>query len=466
MPAPKETDTQTWRILLFAHEGSELLLFQKPAGLGLPRLRIPRWQRVAPNLNAETKRLWNLETVCLFPFEVPGSGAAPLEKYHVMELVDPVGLARRVPGALEIAGLRDDSFADPQDLVAVRQTMAGGKASLPAECRGPFASFGSFRKVFTWVRDRLECEGLRFDGRFHQLQAGASFALIRFPTDRGAAWFKAVGEPLTREFRLTQEIAARFPLHLPTPIATCAEWNGWLMRESEGQDLASGEVHDWERAARSLADLQIASVGHRRAILAAGAHDVRTDRLLELAPAFFEVMTGVMARQGKPTPPPLGARTIREVREQVVRVLEKLAGAGLPDSLNHLDLNPGNVIVEGEKITFLDWAEAAVGNPFFSLEYLRQHFRRMLPGHADREAGLIRSYLSRWPGLTGREADRVAAMAPLAALFAYAVSVLPWKQPGLEDRPDLCGFLRSLVRRMNSECQQLTAGAGEVRAGT
>ena len=39
---PTEYDTDTWRVLLFAGNGAELLLLQRPLGLGLPVLQIPR----------------------------------------------------------------------------------------------------------------------------------------------------------------------------------------------------------------------------------------------------------------------------------------------------------------------------------------------------------------------------------------------------------------------------------------
>src|SRR4029453_4334558 len=84
--------TSAWRILLFARNGAELLLLRSPSGIRLPELHIPEWQRIVPNLNAEAKRLWSLDTVCLFPFDVPHSeGTAGNSKYYVMEVLKPGG---------------------------------------------------------------------------------------------------------------------------------------------------------------------------------------------------------------------------------------------------------------------------------------------------------------------------------------------------------------------------------------
>src|SRR5277367_3002566 len=223
---PEETDA--WRILLFGRKGTELLLLRGTSGFRLPELRIPRWQRIAPNLNAEVKRLWGLDAVSVFPFDVePTALASGGRKYHIMEVCELEELARVAPDFLLVSVLEEALFADRRDFIAVQQGMGFEGASLAEEYRGPFSEFGSFQRIRAWVEAQILPLGLRWDGCFRQLQASAFFALIRFQTDRSAVWFKAVGEPNTREFRVTMELTARFPSHLPASIATCSDWNAW-----------------------------------------------------------------------------------------------------------------------------------------------------------------------------------------------------------------------------------------------
>jgi len=47
---------------------------------------------------------------------------------------------------------------------------------------------------------------------------------------------------------------------------------------------------------------------------------------------------------------------------------------------------------------------------------------------------------------------------PLAAVFAYA-SALPWNDASLNRKLHLAGYLRSMVRRMHHEVQQLESRA-------
>jgi hypothetical protein len=300
---------------------------------------------------------------------------------------------------------------------------------------------------------------LRLDGTFRQLQATASFALIRFATNRGAVWFKAVGDPNLREFPITRLLATRLSHYVPELLATKPDWNAWLATEAQGQSLfESSEPTTWCRTAEFLAQLQIASLEHIPDFLAAGAHDLRSRELLKVVGPFFFAMEEIMQAQTKTTVPKLGKLEICGVREQVSEALYRLEEAGIPNSLNHLDLNSCNVIVSTSRCTFLDWAQAAVANPLFSLEYLRQQFLQIFPGRIQDEGAFRNSYMNRWkPILTGQTASDVLPLIPLTAAFAFAVSVLPWNDPNLCRRPQVAAVSRSLVRRMYRESEQLRA---------
>ena len=458
MTVKEEIDV--WRVLLFGRCGTELLVLRTPSGLRLPDLRVPRGQRVAPNLNAEAKRLWKLDTVCLLPFETAHSDLSAADgKYHVMELCGPEELARVAPDFMELSAVKEGSFADPRDYLTVQRGMGLAATGLEEECRGPFSEFGAFGRISAWVEQQLRPLGLRLDGNFRQLQATASFALIRFGTNRGAVWFKAVGVPNLREFSITRSLTAAFPQYLPELLAAKTDWNAWLTSEAPGQGLfESSDPATWCRAAEVLAELQIASLQHTPELLAADAHDVRPEKLLSAVDPFFLVMEETMQAQTRTTVPKLSKQEIRTVGERVTEALLELEEAGIPEALNHLDLNPCNVVVSTSSCTFLDWAEAAVGNPFFSLEYLRQQFLQVFPGPVEAERDFTHAYANRWKPILGEKitGDWLRLM-PLTAAFAFAASTLSWNDPKMSQRPKVAAFLRSLVRRMHRESKQIRA---------
>jgi hypothetical protein len=355
--------------------------------------------------------------------------------------------------------LKEEYFADARDFLAVQRGMRLESTGWEANSRGPFSQLGAFVRISAWVEEQLRPFGLRLDGRIRQLQATASFALIRFATNRGAVWFKAVGDPNLREFSITRSLTRRLPRYLPELLAVKTDWHAWLTREAPGRGLfESPDPVTWSQAAEILAELQIASLDHRTELLAAGVHDVRSQKLLNAVEPFFLVMEEIMLAQTKTTVPKLTKQEISAVREHVTEALHRLEDYGIPNALNHLDLNPCNIIVSPSGCTFLDWAQAAVGNPFFSLEYLRQQFLHLFPGRIGAERDFVNSYVNGWkPILADKFAETLLDLMPLAAAFAFAASALPWDDPKMSRRPELAAFLRSLVRRMQRESDQLRA---------
>jgi len=131
----------------------------------------------------------------------------------------------------------------------------------------------------------------------------------------------------------------------------------------------------------------------------------------------------------------------------------------MPNALGHLDLNPWNIIVSANGCVFLDWAEAYVGHPFFSLEYLLQHFRREVGEDAVLESEVVNAYTAPWRQLFSDDRTREAlALTPLAAVFAYAAGTDEWKDETRLRDLSVVAYFRSLARRMNREAIQFIEG--------
>src|ERR1700751_1205675 len=226
MQNAKEAVSESWRILLFAQNATELFLTRSPSGLRLPEFRIPCQQRAAAHLNAKAKRLWKLDTVALSPLEVQTpEAAAQRYKYHTMEVYRPEDPSLVARNFLPVSGLQKKTFADRNDFLAVRQAMRRHDEAVGDRNPGPFSEVGFFQNLCNWVQAQLGRLGLRWDGNFCQLHGNASFSLIRFQLERGAAWFKAVGPPNRKEFFITTTLAACFPEYLPELLATHHAWH-------------------------------------------------------------------------------------------------------------------------------------------------------------------------------------------------------------------------------------------------
>ncbi len=287
-----------------------------------------------------------------------------------------------------------------------------------------------------------------------------SFSLIRFETNGPAVWFKAVGEPNLREFPITLKLVPTcLPKYLPELLGGRADWNGWLSLEAPGTNLReTREIAVWQSAAESLARLQVESVAKTESILDAGAHDLRTETLSGLVQPFLAVIAQLMERQTKVPPPVLNHAELSLLGVRILDSLTLLGELGIPDALGHLDLNPGNIIVSADRCAFIDWAEAHVGHPFLSFEYSAWSIS------AARSVQMLRlkpdwNAPSAPRGGNCFRAKSIAealTLAPLAAVFAYAVGNDAWKDHDRLKGEKVAGYFRSLARRMNREAMQFT----------
>lgn len=453
MCMPTQLDHDLFRILLYRKDATEILVETKPDGLHLPLVSVPAHTRTAEQITTAIQHMWNLETCCLFPLSREGSSEARV-RYQVAEAchIDADVPARMK--SLAVASLSPDAFEDSSQYEAIERSIAALDQYRNGQLSGTFGKPGWLRAVTEWVETLAAKAGLSLTGKFRQLNASPTFSLIRFETDGPALWFKAVGEPNLHEYSIILKLTAAFPDFVPRTVGSRPEWNAWLTLEAEGAPLdARSPASAWGAAAENLALLQISSLGRRFELIESGCKDLRPWALRSLVEPFFNSMTELMERQTKRSPAPLSRHELLALGREISSALEQLEVDGLPNALGHLDLNPGNVLVSDSRCVFLDWAEAYVGPPCFSLQYLIEHYRRLRRKDLPRE--IVASYTKQWARFASpREIETSLHLAPLLAAFAYAAPDLVYRSCD-GARPESPRFFRALARRMKRESDYL-----------
>jgi hypothetical protein len=457
--ARQQTEASVHRVILFASQGEELHVLPEPGRLRLPEVSIPIHQRIAEHLTSSVYRDWSQHAVSLFGLQTSSTDSEA--RYEVMESIDrqrsdDAGLRR-----VSLSSLRDCQFEQSTDAMAVARAVAECKEYAAGTKQGPFGRLGWFAELREWVRDQIAPAGFVLNGRFRQINASPAFSLVRFETNGPAVWFKAVGEPTLREVPITLALAKYFPGFVPHIMAMREDWNGWLAIEAEGaHPTESSDIRVWRKIAAALAELQIASVGRTLHLLDAGCRDARVCTLAKIVGPFFEVMADLMERQTKESPLPLSRSEILDLETQIQDALSEVANSGIPDTIGHLDFNPGNILANHDRCVFLDWAEACAGHPFLTFQYLLEHLRRHHQRDDSWEGTLTSDYVNHWcsffpPG----DIAKALRASPLAAVFAYAACGDAWRDPEHSNRPESAPQLRSLTRRMKREADLLVAGA-------
>lgn len=446
-------ETEMFKVIVPRHLNSEVLLVPDGNTFVLPSVQVPKWSRVTPHICERMLEMSGMRTICLFYPELQKTSNESSAQYMVAESTDP---------SWEPIGLRWisrdklwKSLGASEEARSVETALATGDAYNAGTLHGNFARSDWFHELIAWVQTHLDRYGLIATGEFRQLNCGPTFSLVRLETTGPAVWFKAVGEPNLREFPISTTLANHFPGFVPTLIATHPSWNGWLTFEADGSVLdEQSDVATWQVAAGTLAQLQIESRKRVPALLEAGCRKMDITRLLDQIGPFFEVMVDLMARQTKLSPPPLTPEALHTLAEQLKEACTFLANLNLPDTLGHLDFNPGNVIGSPTACVFLDWAEAYVGHPFYTFEYLREQLSRIHPDKKAWQSEVTSCYLDPWNSFSsGDEAARAFEVTPLVAVLAYALTNDMWKDSEILQNPKLAGYFRSLVRRMQHEAQ-------------
>jgi hypothetical protein len=219
--------------------------------------------------------------------------------------------------------------------------------------------------VHEWIRVQAERLGLELAGEIDQPHVMPWSTVLRVPTPSGPVWFKANVPGLVHEAAVVEILAARRPELLPELLAADVE-RGWMLQSDAGTKLREllAETHDfevWQQILPLYSELQMAAAEDRNRLLAAGA----PDRRLSVLPGQFEELV-----DDRETLVSLTDDELERLRTLVTRIeaeCRELESYALPETIQHDDLHDGQVFVRDRRYVFLDWGDACVSHPFFTL---------------------------------------------------------------------------------------------------
>src|SRR3984885_3032354 len=373
MNSVHKTERDTCRLIITRRNASEVLLLPSGRSWSLLSVEILRGERIAEQLTAQLHAQCGFQAYCLFMSSTATSDRAPQNgRCAVMETLKQNDNAPAGTQWVPLAAVErwDEHTTDAALRESIRQLRTHQRKS----STGPFARPGWFRDLFQWAQEQIDPLGLRTTGYFRQLNASPTFSLIRLETSGPAIWFKATGEPNRHELSVTAALSRLFPRFVPDVLSVHPIWNAWLSEDALGTQLGDrSEPSSWERVAGALSELQIDSAGKCAELLKSGCKDLRFAKVIELIDPFLTRMSDLMAAQTKRPPDPLTNQSLALLGERLKRACVLLIAFGLPDTLGHVDFNPGNIIVSSTGCCFLDWAEGCIAHPLVTFEYLREH---------------------------------------------------------------------------------------------
>lgn len=194
-------------------------------------------------------------------------------------------------------------------------------------------------------------------GAVEQPHVRAWATVLRVPTTAGPVWFKANEPGLRHEVFAVERLSSRVPSRVPPLLASDLD-RGWLLMGDAGERLREVVERErsltrWHDVLEGVADLHHTLEPDVDDLLAAGVPDLR---LATLADRYAELVDHDGFEQ-----------RFRDAVPRVRDLVAELASYGLPETLQHDDLHDGQVFVADGRNLVLDWGDAVVSHPFFTL---------------------------------------------------------------------------------------------------
>lgn len=370
----------------------------------------------------------------------------PRHQVYLLEAVRPLDAASAPWRAVESTQVkpfaivpRDDVF-DPVQAMRLR---AGER---------PWWRPGFAQAALDWLKQRARTLGFGRVLAVEHLRCWEFSWLVRVATERDAWFLKCSPPPLDIEADVIERLAAIAPQRVPHMAARYRAGSGFLMAAySDPLLTARNEPDDWLTTAAQYARLQIDAIGAREDFTARGV-PLRTlpDLHTAISDLLGDGMNDMRRRAGLRDSE---LKALRDMQPRFGAMIEELDRFDIPLSIDHGDLWAPNVVMGPGGPRFLDWSDASVTHPFFSLLPLLSADGIAAPLRHDPNlrTRMRDAYLEPWQQLLGkRSLMRAWEIAqPLAGLHyaaLYRQRILPLVDTESQVYGTLAWYLRLALR--------------------
>jgi hypothetical protein len=227
-------------------------------------------------------------------------------------------------------------------------------------CRQAWARPGGVANDVAWADAWLDAAGTPRTGPAVQARSWNLSSVVRLPTAAGTFWCKRIPPFLAPEGPLLTALGSAEPGLVPHVVAHARDGDGssvTLLRGADGVDQWEASEPVLTIMARRWVDVQARWASRVEELLALGLPDRRS------APLLAAVRTLVGRPEVRATLTGAELTALDAVVAALPARLAALDACGLPATLVHGDLHPGNWVGDGERLVLLDWGDSVVGHP-------------------------------------------------------------------------------------------------------
>lgn len=445
-----ETEFEKFRFILISNDRECFFSPGRIPSSSLPELRISKGSRPAAELTRLVWETWGIDCLVVDLFHSYESDTGLVFAEAVVPRSRGVSAADSQWSPFSL--LKPELLSEAEHIV-ITQFRETGTTS-----RGPLARLGFFHETLEWLTSELPQQHFSFSGEVTQLNCTATFALMRLGNTRGpAVWLKAVGEPNLNEYAVTLELSDRWSAYLPGLLISRSDWHAWVAEEAGARLSEPVVMSELRSATARLAQLQVASSDSSEYLRRIGCFDHRIGTLQLHLPKLTDYIIEAMSRQTSTKVERLSVNRVRELGDTLYSLCEELRTCEIPDTLIHNDFTLGNILTEGNRCVFIDWAEASVGCPLFTYQHLRAYLLRDRAVYGQWLPILDDIYSETWAGQVSRSVMKKALnlSAPIA-MASYLVGRSDWLYSSDNPDPNLERLARNMARHISNAMTEAT----------
>ena len=439
--------TATCQCIIAHPAKAKFLALRHSNGYLPPQIKVPEDASLATNVGHVldgVRNKYGLRTTLL-------RHVALFRDYHCIELEMHGKDARRMEaiwvGLEDYRRMRGTDRHGYDPLAAWLEERESGKT--PPR-RPPWERAGWFAEAGNWIQFQLDRLNLQITGSVAQHRAlQHSAAVLRVPTSSGQLYFKAAYDKPPLESRLHALLSRQWPEQVPAMLAVDHQRNWMLL-----PDLAPGSERQHgpgslARAAAAMGRIQAESTGILDALQQAGCSE-------QGAAALEAFLRADDFQQRIPELPEAGLSEAE--REDLGRAAGRLADScgrladcGVPDTLVHPDFRAPNFFVGADSVRIIDWEDASIAPPFFTLLELLREERPAALAEPLRDP-VVQAWMEPLARSAGEEAlqrglDLALRLQPAWRLKRW-IEEFDWLEPGSTTEINAWRFTTGLARRL------------------
>jgi hypothetical protein len=225
-------------------------------------------------------------------------------------------------------------------------------------------------EIANWIDAQLIAHNVPATGPIEVIHKRLWSAMAKVETEKGLLYFKALAPNFVFEVPLSIALEQWQPQHSLRLLSSDAD-RGWMLSWNAGDSLRMltrrpDQLEHWYKLLPQYSQFQLDLAQHTEQLLAWGA----PDRRLENLPQQLEQLLADTDQLQIGAEDGLTAADYQSLLGKLPQFREQcaeLASYGLPNTLVSEELHENNVLFDGQRYTFIDWSDASVGNPLFTL---------------------------------------------------------------------------------------------------